>query len=213
MDLKEVKQFLKENAEKDDVKSYLAELKGDPEKIIEDYKNSKEFKSEIDRHVTKGIETFEKKTLPEREKKIRQDIENELNPPKTDSEKALEKRLKELEEESRKSKEEAKKAQRLSFYSSKLSEKKLDPDFIKLVDGSLETDDDVIKHIENIHNKIYQNGVNYKLKEGAEKPKQGNQNVSSGQLTREDLKGMSPSEITKAKDEGRLNEILGRTGD
>jgi hypothetical protein len=203
MDLQEIQKWLKENAERDDVKTYLSEIsKPSQEKeieIIETFKKSQSFKSEFDSAVSKAVENHDTKIKPKLEKELRDKINLELNPPKDP---ALIEALKGIEElKQANAEKDAKLAQtnRINYLHSAIQPDY--KDFIKLFDGSIETDEDRVKFLNESIFKIQASGT--------PKPVHSNTSVQ-GQLTESDAAKMKPEEIVKALSEGRFNAELGR---
>lgn len=103
MDLQAIREFLNQNADNEEVKAFLAEIRGTFTPSLDGIKNfleqdeegKKWFQSEKDRAVSKGIETWKTNNL----EKLKQEIKNELNPPKTETEKRLAALEQELEQE------------------------------------------------------------------------------------------------------------------
>jgi hypothetical protein len=202
MTLAEVKQFLTDNAELDEVKAFRAEISNPTEakvtEILEGFKKSKEYQSEIDRAVTNGVKTHDEKIKPVLEKELRAKITNELNPPKDPAVLALQEELKKIREEKAEADSRAENEKRVNFFHSQI--KPDYKDFVKLFDGSISDDAEKVKF------------VNEKLFElqskGTPKPSQGSGSIS-GQITdRSKLKSMSPEEINKARLDGSLSHIL-----
>jgi hypothetical protein len=233
MTLQEVKQFLRDNAEKDaEVKAYLAELsKVSPdaeEQIIRNFKNSQEFKSEQDRLVTKAINTYNEKTVPTLiEKSVKDketELENKYNPPKNPAEENL---RKEVEELKRQNQERQNKIIRDSINLAKqkaLSEMGLpielsDAIYVRM-DGLTEKD---IEDKEKLKSLIFPSiepivkfseavktaKANEMLSNSATHPLNSDSPVA-GQLTLDQYKSLPHDERMKAQKEGRVNQLLNR---
>ena len=196
MDLKEVKQFLKENADKEDVKAFLEELKPDETKIIEEFKKSQDFKSEIDRANTQAIDTYAKKTMPklidEQVKAKESELELKYNPPKDPAVEALQNQIKQMQKENAEKEQARLKVERDNFYLMNL--KPEFKEFSKIFDGSIEQD----KIPEFINKTAYE----ITLKNHVTKPTQGDSGPS-GQLTEEEYNSLPLGERTKAYKEGK----------
>jgi hypothetical protein len=233
MTLQEVKQFLRDNAGTDEVKSYLSELsKVSPdaeEKIIESYKHSQDFRSEIDRANTQAIKTYSEKTVPtliEKEVKLKEtELENKYNPPKNPEVIKLTKQLEEF-------------AKQNEDYNKKLIEKEIKnkkqsllnakgipieyADLISVNTAGLTMKDieDEAKLLELINpsvEKLHAFRESAKIEKATEmqmkgsfKPNDSNSQTNSGQLTREQYEALPHAERMKAQKEGRVNQILGR---
>lgn len=103
MNIQDVINFFDQNKDSEEVKGFLAGLKtltlDDVKSFLEqNEEGSKWFQSEKDRVVTKGIDTWKNNNLD----KLRQEIKDELNPPKTEAEKRLARLEQELEQERKK---------------------------------------------------------------------------------------------------------------
>lgn len=234
MTLAEVKQFLRDNAEKDaEVKAYLAELsKVSPDaedQIIKNFKNSQEFKSERDREITKAINTYNEKTVPtliEKEtEKVKAELENKYNPPKNPAEENMRKKLEELETKYRESEN---KIIRESIKTAKqniLSEMGLPIELADAISVSMDklTVQDVedkeklksliapsIEPIAKFAESVKISKANEMLTGSANKPRESNSAPTAKQLTKEDLKNMTPQAINEARAAGQLDNILGR---
>ena len=202
MTIEEIKKFFADNADKDDVKAYFAELSNPSEnrmvEIIDSFKKSQEFKSEIDRAVTKGVQTHDEKIKPVMEKELRAKITNELNPPKDPAVLALQEELKKIREEKAEADSRAENEKRVNFFHSQI--KPDYKDFVKLFYGSISDDAEKVKFV---NEKLFEMQA-----KGTPKPNQGNGNMQ-GQITdKEKLKSMSPEQINEARKSGQLNILL-----
>ena len=204
MDLQEVKQFLKENADKDDVKAYLAEFQTDEDQVVKKYKESQDFKSEIDRETTKAIKTYGDKTVPklieEKVKEKETELELKYNPPKDPTVEALRKQIDQMQTENQEKEKARVKAERMNFLHENIKPEY--KSFVKLVDGSLEDDEAIVEYL----NKT---AYDFSLLQKTTTPQRGDSS-SKGQWTREDLKTKTPEEINEARREGKLDNVLGR---
>lgn len=100
MELQEIKEFLAQHKDREDVRAFLMELRApsldDVKRFVEQNEEGQKWlQAEKDRAVTKGIETWKNNNLD----KLVQDKLNELNPPETEAEKRLRKLEQELEKE------------------------------------------------------------------------------------------------------------------
>ena len=239
MDLQEVKEFFKNNAEKDDVKAYLTELKKvsseQESEIVENYKKSQEYRSEIDRETTKAIKTYSEKTVPgliekEVEEKTKELIEK-YEKPKDPKEAKWEREFKKMQEElSERDKKVAERDKKLiqkeikNTIHSLLGEKKIPIKYANLVpvDYSKFTIDD-IEDEENLKEMLMSNveslatfSAESRQEQAAEMHARGavqpqaSQSSPEQQLTREQYNALPDNEKKKAREDGRVNHILGR---
>jgi soluble cytochrome b562 len=233
MTLQEVKQFLRDNALTDEVKSYMAELsKVSPEveeKILESYKKSQEFKSELDRAVTKGINTYTEKTLPgiitEKEKAIEMKVRDELNPPKNPEVIQLTEKMKKYETQITENNKKIMQKEIRNMKQALLNAKGIPIEYADLI--PVNTDGLTIEDIEDVNkltelitpsvDKLYTFGEAAKIAKatemqsrGAYKPTDSNGNIPVGQLTKEAYEALPRDERMKAQKEGRVRQILGQ---
>lgn len=106
MDLQEIREYLKQNADNEEVKAFLAELKTPSldeikQFLAEDEEGRKWLQAEKDRAVSKGIETWKQKTLPSILDEEREKIRKELNPEETPEQKELRELKEQFEKERR----------------------------------------------------------------------------------------------------------------
>lgn len=107
------------------------------------------------------------------------------------------KTVEDLQKELKQMQEATQKAERLNYFHTAIkSEYK---DFIRLFDGSLESDEDKAQFI---------NSTLFKI-QAAASPKPI-ASLSKRSIGREELKNLNPREITKLYDAGRLNSLIGR---
>ena len=232
MELNEVKQFLKDNANKDDVKSYLSELSRvspDTEaSIIDNYKRSQDFRSEIDRANTQAIKTYTEKTVPtliEKEVKAKEnELENKYNPPKNPAEEALRKQVELLTKQQAESESEFIQESVKTLKQNFLAENGLpiglaDHIFVNTKDLTKKDIKDIEKlksiilpAIEPISKVITEAKIakaNEMLAGSATKP--GNSNApTAGQLTKEAYEALPREDRIKAQKDGRVKQILGQ---
>lgn len=99
MNLEDVKKFLSENKEQEDVKAYLGELSAVSFDKVKGYLDTEEGKKllqpRLDSHFTKGLETWKQNNLD----KIIEEEVRKRNPQKTPEQLELEKLRKEIEDE------------------------------------------------------------------------------------------------------------------
>jgi hypothetical protein len=235
MNLSEVKQFLKDNAEKDaDVKAYLSELSRVSQEaesnIIENYKRSQDFRSEIDRANTQAIKTYNEKTVPTLiEKSVKDketELENKYNPPKNPAEEALRKQVETLtklqaESESEFIQESIKTLKQNFLSESGLPVGLADHIFVNTKDLTKKDIKDIEKlkslilpAIEPIAKVISEAKIakaNEMLAGSAVKPGSSNSATQVGQLTKEQYEALPTREDRiKAQSEGRTKTIMGQ---
>lgn len=99
MNLEDVKKFLSENKEQEDVKAYLGELSAVSFDKVKGYLETPEgmklIQPKLDSHFTKGLETWKQNNLD----KIIEEEVRKRNPQKTPEQLELEKLRKEIEDE------------------------------------------------------------------------------------------------------------------
>lgn len=192
MNLEEIKAFLNDNKDSEEVKGFLAELRTPS---LDDVKNfleqneegSKWFQSEKDRYVTKGIDTWKTNNLD----KLKQDIKNELNPPKTETEKRLAALELELEQE-RKSR--LRETLRNSAYKH-ATEKGLPVDLLDYMIGEDEnTTLSNLETLEKVWMKEKQNLINQQFKQNGREP---HKSQSDQFFSKEQIESMSEEDIIK----------------
>ena len=236
MTLQEVKQFFKDNAGTDEVKSYLSELsKVSPdaeEQIIKNFKNSQDYKSEVDRTVTRAIQTYNEKTVPTLIEKAVNDKIAEINPAPDPRDEKWQKELARRDaRDAERDKKEAEKDKRIiqkevnNTIQSLLDEKKIPIKHAKLVpvninDFKIEDIDDeqslrekLLPGIEDLSAALVEAEIR-KAEQmqmaGATRPVNSNSSPVGGQLTEAQLKALPFAERVKAEKEGRTNQLLGR---
>ena len=200
MDLNEIKNYLKENADQDDVKSYLAELtKVDETLLFDKYKKTDEYKVEFDKAVTKAVQTHDEKIKPKLEKELRDRIQLELNPPKDPAVLELQKQLEELKQTQMEKENLLAQEKRVNFLHQSIQPEY--KEFIKLFDGTIQDDAEKVKFI---------NTQLFNLQaSGTSEPAQSKQSNIKNQLTEDDAKNMSKAEVAKAFYEGKFSSDLG----
>jgi hypothetical protein len=234
MDLNEVRKFLKDNAGTDEVKSYLSELsKVSPDAqadIIENYKHSQDFRSEIDRSNTQAIKTYNEKTVPTLiEKAVKEtttDLENKYNPPKNPAEEAMRKQLEALTKESGENKKKMIQKELRNIKQALLNSKGIPLEYEDLIPISIDGLD--IKDIEDETKlkemimpsieKLFSFGEAAKIAKATEmqikgsfKPSGSDSQINVGQLTKEAYEALPTREDrVKAQAEGRTKQIMGQ---
>ncbi|PCF70798.1 hypothetical protein B4W72_11870 [Staphylococcus delphini] len=161
MNIEEVKTFLEDNKEQDEVKEYLKGLKTvsvDDVKGFLDTEEGKRFiQPELDRYHSKGLESWKEKNL---ENLIEQEVQKR-NPEQSEEQK----RISALEEQLKKRDAEAKREKLKSYALGKAQELNLPT---SLVDNFLgESDEDTeqnLKTLKETFDKYVQEGVDSKFK-------------------------------------------------
>jgi len=233
MTLQEVKQFLKENAEKDaEVKAYLTELSKVSQEqesaIIENYKKSQDYKSEQDRFATRAITTFKEKTLPgiieDQVKATEQKVRDEINPPKNPEVVQLTKKMQEYEQRDAEKTKKLISKELKNAIQTHLGSKKIPIEYSDLIQIGI--DNLKLEDIENEEKlnelilpkveKLLAFGESVKtatatemLSRGGGRP-QGSSSPTANQLTKEQYEALPRAERVKATNEGRTDKILGR---
>ncbi|EQA5965398.1 TPA: DUF4355 domain-containing protein [Staphylococcus pseudintermedius] len=179
MNIEEVKTFLEDNKEQEEVKEYLKGLKTvsvDDVKGFLDTEEGKRFiQPELDRYHSKGLESWKEKNL---EKLIEQEVQKR-NPEQTEEQK----RISALEEELKKRDAEAKREKLKSYALGKAQELKLPTSLVGRFLG--ESDEDTeqnLKELKETFDKYVQEGVDSKFK-------------SSGREVRESDNGDKPTQV------------------
>ena len=203
MNIEEIKKFLAENADKDEVKSYLAELSkvtADKEKeIVDAFKKSKEYTSEIDSLISRAVNSHDEKAKPKIEKELRSKIELELNPPKDPSVVALQEQLAKLQEDAAQKEATLQMEKKINFYHQKIKPEY--KEIFKLFDGSIQDDEERVQFV---------NKVLYELQTKTAPKPQSSGGTSVAITDRNILKTMISADILQAQKDGRLNSLLGQ---
>jgi hypothetical protein len=209
MDLKEVKLFLESNKDNAEVQAFIQELNPLTIERVQAYLNNDEqgkkwHQSTTDAKITKAIETYKEKTLPNLIQQEREKIQQELNPKETPEQKEV----RQLRERQQAIEKELKRTAILNFATKEAVNRKLPVELIEKILG--EDEDATIKNIdflENVYKKAIQNEVAEIFKSTGIKPHQTQQN-QGGFYTREQLKSMSQEEIMANLD--KVNGSLGK---
>jgi hypothetical protein len=234
MDLQEVKKFLSDNAAKDDVKAYLSDLsRVSSEKeteIVENYKKSQDFKSEIDRANTRAINTYREKTLPglieDQVKAKESELESKYNPPKNPVEEKLRKDIEEMKTKmaasERKIIQEAIKSEKQRQLAEKGIPVELADSIYIDMSNIKSTDIDDKEKLQILISPALESILKYgdsvktgtateMITRGGGKPQASNSQTNSGQLTVEQYNALpTREERIKAQNEGRTKQILGQ---
>ncbi|MBE2926590.1 DUF4355 domain-containing protein [Anoxybacillus flavithermus] len=193
MNLEDVKKFLEENKDNEEVKTYLADLKKVSvqevqQMLVENEELKKFFDSEKDKHFSKGLETWKQKTLP---KLIDEEIKKRFPEadPKDLKLKELEAKIAQMEQEKLR---EALKNKALTL----ATEKKLP---IQLIDFLIAQDEETtlqnLTTFEEVWTSHLQTLVDDKLKSTGVQPKETS--VKTPTFTREQIQSMTPEQIQK----------------
>ncbi|EHA6108959.1 DUF4355 domain-containing protein [Staphylococcus pseudintermedius] len=170
MNIEEVKTFLEDNKEQEEVKEYLKGLKTvsvDDVKGFLDTEEGKRFiQPELDRYHSKGLESWKEKNL---ENLIEQEVQKR-NPEQSEEQK----RISALEEELKKRDAEAKREKLKSYALGKAQELKLPTSLVERFLG--ESDEDTeqnLKELKETFDKYVQEGVDSKFKSSGREVREG----------------------------------------
>lgn len=201
MNIEEVKNFINDNKESEDVKTYLQDLNKvnveDIEKYVtEDEEGKKWFDSVKDKHFNKALDTWKSNNLT----KLIDDEVKKKFPSKDEKDIEVENLKVEIEKMKKEKLHEA-----LTSKAIKIASDKNLP--LNLVDFFIAQDEEAtvnnLKVLEESFNKEVQKAVEKRLKnEGYNPPK----DISGNTLTLESIKNMSQSEINQNWD--KVKEIL-----
>lgn len=208
MTIEEVKEFLLTNKEQPEVKSFLDSIGQEASQAaVNNFKASKEYKEELqregDRRATGAVEKFQKETMP---KHVEEEIKKRF-PAETPEQKKVRELEMKLEEIQNKEARAEFKNKAMSL----LNEKQLPLKAIDFLNAN--DDNELLSKIEALTEMISEGvnkGIDLKLKGASVIPAQSKPS-SKGQLTDSDLATMKPADIVKAKNEGRFDDLLGRT--
>lgn len=205
MTLEEVKKFIAENKDSDDVKEFLGSFATPEADVIKRYQASQEFRDELqregDRRVTSALDKFQKEKLP---KHVEEEIRKRF-PEETESDKKLRSLQQQVEElTAGKLKEELKNRTAQIF-----NEKKLPLELSEIIQAGDEQElTSKAEKIAAVIERVKIDARNEMLK-GAPDPRKSSE--PAGQIRREDLAKMDAAEVTKLTNEGKLDHLLGRT--
>lgn len=186
MNLQEVMQFLNDNAEQEDVKSYLQGLsKVTPDGVksfLETDEGKKLLQPQLDSYFSKGLDTWKKNNLD----KLIDDEVSKRNPQETPEQK----QLRELQEKINKMEQEKTREALKNVALTKLSEKKLPTSLVDLLIGQdQETTLANLTKYEETFTSNLQALVDEKLKAGGTNPKDGTP------PNNDDLSKLSPTQL------------------
>jgi len=219
MDLKEIRKFIAENKDNDEVKAYLSEVRKDG---LMDYLKSdegfKEVKPFVDSKITKALETYKKESVPkliddalnskvpelEEEFKKKWNVKDPDDPVVAD----LKKKYEELTAKADKAEREKSRLEKLTKVKDVLNAKGL-AEHSELFLG--ETVDESIEKATNFlgtFDKLIQTNVDRIIGEGKYNPNNGKGTDGKKKFTDTDVKNMSDADYEKNR-----TEILGITGD
>ncbi|MCP3741454.1 DUF4355 domain-containing protein [Rossellomorea sp. BNER] len=163
MDLEQIKKFLEENKDKEDVKAYLNRLSTVSSDKVSRFLDTEEGKRliqpKLDSHFTKGLETWKTNNLDS----LVEAKEKELYPEETEEQKRIRKLEKELEDQRNESKREKLMNKAVSY----ASEKSLPADIVGFFLG--DDEESTIKNLGTLEEKYtaaVKNAVNEKFKNG-----------------------------------------------
>lgn len=179
MNLEDVKKFLSENKEQEDVKAYLGELSAVSFDKVKGYLETEEGKKllqpKLDSYFTKGLETWKQNNL---EKIIEEEV-RKRNPQKTPEQLELEKLRKEIEDERK-----ARNRETLVNKALKVADEKALPkgiiDFF-IADDEENTLTNLTK-LEEEYSKAIQAAVDAKFKDYGRDIDQSNNNQNTGNI-------------------------------
>lgn len=201
MNIEEVKNFINDNKESEDVKTYLQDLnkvnvEGMEKYVTEDEEGKKWFDSVKDKHFNKALDTWKSNNLT----KLIDDEVKKKFPSKDEKEIEVENLKFEIEKMKQEKLHES-----LTSKAIKIASDKSLP--LNLVDFFIAQDEEAtvnnLKVLEESFNKEVQKAVEKRLKnEGYNPPK----DTSGNTLTLESIKNMSQAEINKNWD--KVKEIL-----
>lgn len=170
MDLEQVKQFLNENKDKDDVKAYLGELKQPGEEDVKGFLETDEGKRfmqpRFDSYFNKGLETWKTNNL----QKLVDEKVAELNPQETEAER----RIKALEQQLEQREKDAKREQLKNKALGVAGEKKLPSKLVPFLLG--EDEESTLSNLtvlEEVWSSDLSNLVDERFKQGGRNPKDG----------------------------------------
>jgi len=209
MDLAEIKKYLDENKDKDEVKIFIAGLNPLDLERVKEYADKQEdgkkwLQSYTDNKVTKGIDTFKEKTLPGLIEAEKEKIRVELNPEETEEQKKLRKLEGDLEIE----KKARLKTELLNLAIKRADEKNLPKTFLDRFIGEDETS--TIKNLDLLeieYNKALKDAVEIRFKDSGRDPHK-TKDTDGSYYTQEQMKGMSLTEIQANLE--KVNQSLGR---
>lgn len=195
MKLEEIRAYLNENKDNEEVKAFLSEIRTPS---LDDVKRlageNEEFKkwlqSENDRYFTKGLETWKEKTLPSILDEEREKIRKALNPEETPEQKELRELREKFERVERERKREA---LRNTAYK-QATEKGLPVDLLDFMLGDdEETTMGNLSKLEEVWEAAKKGVVEQQFKQNGREP---HKSKTDGQyFTREQIESMSEEEI------------------
>ena len=211
MELKEIQAFFEEKKDDKDVQKFIAGLNPVDLDRVKDYlENDKDaikwFQAERDRAVTKGIETYKEKTLPNILKEETEKIRAELNPKETEADK----KIREQDEALKQLKADLKKKDLLNLAFKTAKEKNL-PD--KIIDRFVGEDEETtlknIDLLDEVYNKGIEMAVEETFKNNGRKPHQ-NVDTKGDFFTQDQLRGLTPEQLKDPATLEKANASLAR---
>jgi hypothetical protein len=177
MKLEDIKKFLSDNKDQDDVKEYLGELSKPTVEGVKGFLDTEDGKKlvqpKLDSHFTKGLETWKQNNL---EKLIEEEV-GKRNPQKTPEQIELEKLRKEIEDERK-----ARNRETLVNKALKVADEKALPKGI--IDFFIADDEETtltnLSKLEEDYSKAVQTAVDSKFKEHGREIDQANNNQNTG---------------------------------
>lgn len=198
MTFEEVKKYLEENKETEEIKSYLDSFKVNPtlevfKDLVTSDSNFMSFMdSEKDKHLSKGLETFKTNNL----QKLIDEKVKELYPeedPKDSEMKKLQQKIEQMEKDSRR-----KELTNLAL--KKVTEKKLPTDLIELLVASDEESTlNNIESFEKVFGERIESMISQKMKDNAYEPPANNTKFDN--ITKDDFFKMDFAEQQKFAEE------------
>lgn len=204
MELKEVQEFIKQNAEKDEVKNYV---KGfiTPDGIktyLDSDDGNKLIQPKLDMHFTKSLETWKANNL----KKLTDEAVNTAIKEKYPEETAEQKRIKQLEKDFITEKESRVRSEMTMKAITEATQKGLP---VELVTYFVGKDDDSTKAALQAYEKVWKEtltkAIEEKFKKLGRTPEKGDSS-EEGLLTKEEVSKMSVDEIRKNMDKVKKSQ-------
>ncbi len=169
MNIEEIRKYLEENKDQEDVKNLIAGLKPAPqgiETLLETEDGKRALQPRIDRAVTQAIETYRQKTLPA----IVEEEVKKRNPEETPEQK----RLRELEDRLNNAENERTKANLLNMAITEATQKGLPIDLASYFVGQDEASTrDNLTRLENAYKAAVTKAVEDKFKQDGRRPSEG----------------------------------------
>lgn len=205
MEFKDVKEYIEQNKENEELKKYLSELVSiDKEAVTKEYLSSRDgirlIQSEADKMSAKAIDTFKKNFEEKEVPKIVAEKYNKEHPPET----AADKKIRELQERIEASENEKKRETMKVKMAQVLNAKKLPLEFSDFI--SVSSDDEIegkIEKLETLFKSVVSSEVESRFKGAGHKPAETSGKPSGIITKREDLP-KDPKQIMKLMREGKI---------